>query len=399
MNILYFADSDITINKGGVNRITHFLSREFMSMPGWKCYLAYLNKSKVLPVSEFDGKLHVSGDKASEQIKEFIKARQITQIIVNLTTKKNIYFSLPILYALKSEFPNLHIIFCYHTYPGYELFGISPKIGLRRLLHLPNRMNTLKSIIQYIVGKTPFSGISKTCIRNKYRFIYDHCDHLVLLSPHYIPRYTELADIKGANHIIASPNPLSLPEILSPDQLNRKHKEVLIVARLTEPVKRLSLALKIWRIVEKENLYNDWKLVILGNGEDELYYKTLAHKLGLKNISFEGRKEPLEYYRRASIFMMTSLYEGWGLTSVEAQQMGVVPVAFEAYEALQDIIRNQDNGILIPDRHIHEYATQLKELMTDSRKRQEMAVNALTSCRQFSIGHIVQKWCRLFGNL
>ena len=52
MNILYFADSDITINKGGVNRVTHFLSREFMNMPGWKCYLAYLNESKVLPVSE-----------------------------------------------------------------------------------------------------------------------------------------------------------------------------------------------------------------------------------------------------------------------------------------------------------------------------------------------------------
>ncbi|WP_068691527.1 glycosyltransferase [Culturomica massiliensis] len=399
MNILYFADSDITINKGGVNRVTHFLSREFMNMPGWKCYLAYLNESKVLPVSEFNGKIHVSADKANEQIKEFIETRQITQIIVNLTTKKNIYFSLPILYALKSEFSNLHIIFCYHTYPGCELFGIPPGIGLRRLLHLPDRMNTLKSIIQYIVGKTPFSGISKACIRHKYRFIYDHCDRLVLLSPHYIPRYAELADIKGANHIIAIPNPLSLPEILSPDQLIRKHKEVLIVARLTEPVKRLSLALKIWQIIEKTESYNDWKLVILGNGEDELYYKTLAHKLGLKNISFEGRKEPLEYYRRASIFMMTSLYEGWGLTLVEAQQMGVVPIAFESYEALQDMIRNHDNGILIPDRHIHEYAAQLKELMTDFCKREEIAVNALASCRQFSIGHIVQKWCRLFSNL
>ena len=94
--------------------------------------------------------------------------------------------------------------------------------------------------------------------------------------------------------------------------------------------------------------------------------------------------------------MMTSLCEGWGLTLLEAQQMGVVPIAFNTYEALQDIIQNQYNGILIPERNIQEYTSQLKILMTNSSTRQCLAVNAINSCRQYDIDHIVQKWTELF---
>lgn len=396
MNILYLADADISINKGGVNRITHTLSRKFMSIPGWKCYLAYLNESKVLPVSKFDGKLHVSGDGITQKIKNFIENQKITKIIVILTVKKNIYFSLPILYTLKSEIPNLQIIFCYHIYPGFELFGIPPCIGIRHLLQQPDRINTLKLIIQYITDKTPFSKLSKAYIKHKYRFIYDRCDQLVLLSSHYISGYAKLANIKGTNRILSIPNPLPLNEILPVEQLNKKQKEVLIVARLAELQKRLSLALQIWKLIEKDPLYNDWKLVILGNGIDEQYYKTLAHKLGLKNISFEGRKEPMDYYRRASIFMMTSLYEGWPLTLLEAQQMGVVPIAFDTFGAVCDIIQHEKNGILIPSKNINLYAQRMKQLMSDSNFYKKIASQAIEDCQQYSVDKIIQKWCDLF---
>lgn len=400
MNILYLTDADITVNKGGVNRVTHFLSRKFMDLPGWNCYLAYLYESTVLPVSEFDGKLHIHPHKAKEQVKEFICNHQITRIIVNLTAKQNIYFILPVIYSLKtgtySTPSQLRILFCYHSYPGFELLGISPNIGFRHLIRHSNRINTLKAILQHFLNKTPLASFSRKYISGKYRFIHNHCDQVVLLSSHYIPHFAKLANLNGPHHLTCIPNPLSLPEIFSPEHLSQKQKEVLIVARLSEPIKRLSLALKIWSIIEKEESYDDWTLTILGNGEDEQYYKKLSRKLGLKHISFEGRKEPLEYYRRASIFMMTSLCEGWGLTLLEAQQMGVVPIAFNTYEALQDIIQNQYNGILIPDRNIQEYASQLKILMTNSSTRQCLAVNAINSCRQYDIDHIVQKWKELF---
>lgn len=136
----------------------------------------------------------------------------------------------------------------------------------------------------------------------------------------------------------------------------------MIVARLDEHSKRLSLALRIWHEVENRG-YGDWKLTIVGHGPDEMYYRTLADELQLKNISFEGRQEPLEYYRRASIFMMTSAYEGWGITLLEAQQMGVVPVVFDSYVALHDIVGNGVNGIIVENGNLDKYVEQLTALM------------------------------------
>ena len=187
-------------------------------------------------------------------------------------------------------------------------------------------------------------------------------------------------------------------EILSPDKLSGKQKEVLIVARLDEHSKRLSLALRIWHEVENRG-YGDWKLTIVGHGPDEMYYRTLADELQLKNISFEGRQEPLEYYRRASIFMMTSAYEGWGITLLEAQQMGVVPVVFDSYVALHDIVGNGVNGIIVENGNLDKYVEQLTALMKDDTLRHFLAENALKSCQRFAGHKIINQWVNLFNDL
>ena len=69
---------------------------------------------------------------------------------------------------------------------------------------------------------------------------------------------------------------------------------------------------------------------------------------GLKRVRFEGRQNPKRYYEEASIFMLTSSFEGWGLTLTEAQQFGCVPLAFYSYASLPDIITDGKNGFMIP---------------------------------------------------
>ena len=66
----------------------------------------------------------------------------------------------------------------------------------------------------------------------------------------------------------------------------------------------------------------DWKLVIVGSGSDENNYKSYVAENDIKNIYFEGNKNPLPYYQKASVFLMTSALESWGLTITEAQQFG-----------------------------------------------------------------------------
>ena len=93
--------------------------------------------------------------------------------------------------------------------------------------------------------------------------------------------------------------------------------------------------------------------------------------------------------------MLTSLFEGWGLTLTEAQQNACVPIAFNTYASLTDIITDGYNGFVIDEGNITDYVSKLKLLMKDSEKRREMAENAVVSSHRFEKGIIVSQWNQL----
>lgn len=96
---------------------------------------------------------------------------------------------------------------------------------------------------------------------------------------------------------------------------------------------------------------------------------------------------------------MTSAYEGWGMTLVEAQQNGVVPVAMDTYSSLHDIITNGENGIIVLDNDIDAFTTALSSLMFNADRRRQMAEAGLKRCKQYQISHIVNKWEEIFNRL
>ena len=96
---------------------------------------------------------------------------------------------------------------------------------------------------------------------------------------------------------------------------------------------------------------------------------------------------------------MTSAFEGFGMTLVEAQQYGVVPMAMDSYLSLHDIVENGINGIIIENDNIEEYVSKLKKLMSNETERRSMAYAGLDSCKRFSVKAIVDHWEKLFNQL
>ena len=82
---------------------------------------------------------------------------------------------------------------------------------------------------------------------------------------------------------------------------------------------------------------------------------------------------------------MTSAFEGFGMTLVEAQQYGVVPIVMDSYKSLHDIIKNDENGIIIPDNDFESFVNELKNLMNDDKRRRRLAENGSETCKQFSV--------------
>ena len=57
---------------------------------------------------------------------------------------------------------------------------------------------------------------------------------------------------------------------------------------------------------------------------------------------------PIQHYKEASIFLLTSDLEGFGLVVIESMSYGVVPVVYGSYEAIYDIIDNGKSGLITP---------------------------------------------------
>ena len=227
-----------------------------------------------------------------------------------------------------------------------------------------------------------------------------YSDKVVLLSDKFRKVFMQYANIEDPQKIISIHNALSFNVFFDMNEYSTKKKEVLIVSRLDETQKRISLALRIWKFIEQQPMLNDWNLIIVGHGEEyESEYKKFVKRNNLKRISFEGRQNPEFYYKRASIFLMTSLYEGWGLTLTEAQQYGVVPIAFNSYASLTDIIIDGENGFIIPNNDLQTYVNKLIDLMQNEKNRKYMAGKAIESSKRFCLDKICADWITLFKSL
>lgn len=96
--------------------------------------------------------------------------------------------------------------------------------------------------------------------------------------------------------------------------------------------------------------------------------------------------------------MMTSAYEGWPMTVIEAMQNGVVPIVFNSYSAVYDILTDEEDGIIIENNDIKNYADRLAALMEDNVLREKMAKNAITKVQNFCVDKIVEQWLTVFNN-
>lgn len=260
---------------------------------------------------------------------------------------------------------------------------------------LKNRLGIAARALTYPLWR--YNALRKQ--REVYRYNYNHSDVSLLLSEHEIPIMAKITGDETHSRCIAINNPLSWEEIANADILEEKKKEVLIVSRIYNIEKRIDLALKAWEKIEKSGKAEGWTLRIVGDGIDKESLQEMANRMKLQHIVWEKRQDPRPFYRTASIFLLTSIVEGWALTITESMQYAVVPIAFDSYPAVRSIITDRYDGLLIPSKHIDDLAERLCDLMHNDSKREQMALNCLDSCRRFSINKIMDQWVTMMDNL
>lgn len=127
-------------------------------------------------------------------------------------------------------------------------------------------------------------------------------------------------------------------EILKTEKI--KNKNLIMICRLENNQKRLDLAIKTMKKLQ------DFTLNIYGGGQDREYLENLIKENNLKNVILHGGTSQVkEKLDENGIFVMTSDYEGYPITSIEAMRRGLPIILRNTFDSAPDIV--QDNGILL----------------------------------------------------
>ena len=148
----------------------------------------------------------------------------------------------------------------------------------------------------------------------------------------------------------------------------------------------------------KKNL-ESWQLVIVGDGamkeqiQAKILEKNLQDTITLKPFTKDIEKK----YLNASIYAMTSHFEGFGMVLVEASSYALPCIAFDIAAGPSDIIESGVSGYLIKDNDLQDYADKLFTLMSDKDKRESMGLQAKQRVKEkFSKEAIMPLWEEVF---
>ncbi|MGL5273346.1 MAG: glycosyltransferase family 4 protein [Phocaeicola sp.] len=214
-------------------------------------------------------------------------------------------------------------------------------------------------------------------------------DHFVVLTERDRALWTEL-DPKKVSTIA---NPLSFV-VDTPS--NCSSKTVAAVGRLCYE-KGFDLLLEAWKkVVEK---HPDWTLYIYGDDSKEI--TEYVEKLGLQNhcklhpITSNVEKELVKH----SILALSSRSEGFGMVMCEAMACGVPPVAFNCPYGPAEIIRHNEDGLLVEAENSEALSEGIIQLIEDEALRKKMGQNAYKNIVRYRADVIGAKWEKLFNDL
>ncbi|MCQ2182439.1 MAG: glycosyltransferase [Bacteroidales bacterium] len=400
MNLLTINSYDCSAQTGGgVNQVTVALTRYFTLHCNIRCFLGFFETipSGFEPLPEIQDRIHLNRNIDRPEFEDFLRRNGINLIQVNFLKKENIC-AMPQIYSIAHDM-GIKVIYGFHMSPLFQVSMYASREQVwYSITHNDRIAETLKFRF-YTVFKPVLDPLAARVLGKSYRRRYDSCDKIVTLSSHYFKPYMDIAGIDSPDKFTAIGNALRYKDYPSEKDISDKEHTVLALARFSEEAKRLSINLRCWRRLEKEGLFPDWKLQMVGDGKDMQFYKWLVRKWNLKRVEFTGLQDPYEYCRRASFLMMASGTEGWPMVLMEAIQMGLPVVVMDAFGSVHDIIDDGFNGTIVRNNDLDTFYKSMLELMGDSERRLEYSRNAVESSKRFEIEKISEKWLAVFNEL
>jgi glycosyltransferase involved in cell wall biosynthesis len=167
-------------------------------------------------------------------------------------------------------------------------------------------------------------------------------------------------------------------------------RTIITICRLDNRPKRLD------RFVAVAKFLPDYNFKIYGSGQDEALIKKMAK--GIVNISFMGATNDVAgAHQKAGMFLMTSEYEGFGITIIESlSQATPVLIGENSFAMAKKIIQDGVNGFVCEKFSVDQVINKIKLIEQDYRTYSEQAYK---SFEHFNAQSFIQQWKIIFSEL
>jgi len=238
-----------------------------------------------------------------------------------------------------------------------------------------------------------YSMMSK--IRNLTMKCYDQITHfwgydtIVILT-----EYDKQMNWKNfEDKVVVIPNPMTA----EPSKFSNGESKIAIAVGRLSIEKNFGELIKIWGKVVKK--HPDWHLQIFGDGwlkhdlekqVERCTYRENVHLMGASNNVLDRMSE-------ASIYLMTSEFEGFPLVLIEAMSVGIPIVSYDCPCGPRCIITDYSNGFLVSLHDEDQMAQKICLLIENEDERKLMGQRALSKSADFELDMIISRWERLFS--
>jgi glycosyltransferase involved in cell wall biosynthesis len=196
---------------------------------------------------------------------------------------------------------------------------------------------------------------------------------------------------------VVYPLPSGSPRVSVNEVVPVEREVLLAVGRLGEE-KRFDRVIDAFAKLVKS--HRNWDLVILGEGPERAALEAQRDNLGLHvRVHLPGQVGNLtDWYQHASLYVMSSRFEGFPNTLVEAMAHGLPVVSVNCETGPGDIIRQDIDGLLVsPDDGVTGLVKTIDRLISDPERLKRIATAAADVRERFSMERIAMEWDRVLG--
>ena len=176
-------------------------------------------------------------------------------------------------------------------------------------------------------------------------------------------------------------------------------RHVVLAAGRLSPQKGFDLLIRAWGEAAPD--HPDWRLRICGDGPERTALTSLIAELDLgSSISLERSASDLgAQMQLASIFALSSRFEGLPLILLEAMSKGMAVVSFDCPTGPDDLVNDHVTGRLVAPEDVRGFARALGELMSDGALRRRCGEAAVGTAQRYRMETIGLEWERLLRSL